>query len=74
MSEGAVQPVRSYLEAIWNGADPDAFDTLTSPDFTYRLGGQPARGPETMREFLRGMRVAFPDWRVEIRDIVAAAE
>jgi steroid delta-isomerase-like uncharacterized protein len=71
MSETAVKLVESYLEGVWNGRNPDALDTLTSPDFTYHLSGQPARDAAEMREFLRAMRVAFPDWRIAVRDIVA---
>lgn len=63
--------VTDYVEKIWNGADPDALEDLTTPEYTYRLGGQPPRDVDAMRAFLDELRVAFPDWTVRIDSIVA---
>lgn len=71
MAKAAVELVERYLDRVWNQADVDALEALTTDDFAYRLGGQPARDLAAMAEFLRAMRVAFPDWRIEVRDIVA---
>jgi len=72
MSDAEAQLVTTYLEAVWNEADPNAFEALTSPDFAYHLAGQPPRDGAATLEFLRDLRIAFPDWHVEIRNVVAS--
>ena len=62
--------VTTYIEDVWNLGDLTALADLTTPDFTYHLGGQPARDRSAMAQFLDGTREAFPDWRVDIEDIV----
>lgn len=66
--------VIDYIEAIWNRSDPDSLERLTAPSFAYRLGEQPARDRASMRQFLEGLRAAFPDWHVEIVELVAEHE
>jgi steroid delta-isomerase-like uncharacterized protein len=71
MTDAATRLVEEYLERVWNEADMDALDVLTTDDFAYHLGGQPPRDAAATGAFVRGVHVAFPDWRVEIRDIAA---
>ncbi len=66
--------VRQYVESVWNRGDLAAFEELATPDFSYQLGGQPARDRAGMRQFIAMVRAAFPDWWVEIADIVAEGE
>ena len=47
---------------------------LTAEGYTYRLGGQPARGRAAMGAFLAAVHAAFPDWRVGIEEIVAEGD
>ena len=63
--------VRRYVEGVWNRADAAALANLTTPGFRYYLGGHPGRDRDAMRQFLSMTHAAFPDWRVEITDIVA---
>jgi steroid delta-isomerase-like uncharacterized protein len=63
--------VRQYIQRVWNDGDAAALEQLTTADFVYQLGGQPPRDAPGMREFLGSVRAAFPDWRVEIDDLVA---
>lgn len=75
MSDSAVaRVVLEYIESVWNGADPAALERLTTPDFTYRLGGQPGRDRSEMEGFLKLIRRAFPDWRVEVADMVTEGD
>ncbi len=62
--------VRQYVEQVWNLADLAAFDSLTTPAFTYQLGGQPGRDRAGMRQFIGMIHTAFPDWGVQIVDIL----
>ncbi len=66
--------VRRYIEAVWNQANGQSLDEFVTADYTYCLGGQPPRDKAAMREFLTAVRVAFPDWRVEIDNIVADSD
>jgi len=63
--------VTTYIEDVWNRADAQALEQLTTTSFTYTLGGQPPRDRTAMLAFLQGVHAAFPDWRVQIDDIVA---
>ncbi len=63
--------VRRYIDEVWNHANLAVLDELTAQNFVYHLGGQPARDRAAMVLFVRGTRTAFPDWHVEIADIVA---
>ena len=67
----AEDTVRRYIDAVWNQGEPQALIELTTPDFAYRLGGLPPLDRSAMAEFIRATRVAFPDWRVNIDDVVA---
>jgi steroid delta-isomerase-like uncharacterized protein len=64
------QLVRRYIEHVWNRGDLAAFEALTAPAFAYRLGGQPARDRAGFAEFIGATHAAFPDWRVEILDLI----
>jgi steroid delta-isomerase-like uncharacterized protein len=66
--------VRRYVEEIWSEGDPAALDTLTTPTYTYHLGGQPARDRAGLRRFLAIVRVAFPDWRVCSADLLVEGD
>ena len=63
--------VEDYIERVWNRGEPGALDELTTPGFTYHLGGQPARGVAAMKKFLAELREAFPDWKVKIETIIS---
>ena len=62
--------VTTYIEDVWNQGNLTALADLTTPDFTYHLGGQPPRDRSAMAKFLAGTREAFPDWHVDIEDMV----
>ena len=66
--------VRQYIETVWNQADLTALNDLTTPVFTYHLGGQPERDRDGMRQFIEMTHTAFPDWRVQIIDIMAEGD
>ncbi len=66
--------VRRYIDGVWNRGTIALLDALTTPDFQYRLGGQPARDRAAMALFIHGTHVAFPDWHVEIADLIAQSD
>ncbi len=73
-TDDARSVVRRYVDRVWNGGDVVALEELTVPDFTYALGGQPPRDRTGMVQFLRETRAAFPDWRVEIDDLIVEGD
>ena len=62
--------VSKYIEEVWNSADLKAFDELTRSEYAYHLGGQEPRDKAAMQRFLKDVHLAFPDWRVQIQDLV----
>jgi steroid delta-isomerase-like uncharacterized protein len=66
--------VQRYVESVWNRADLAALDALTTPGFTYTLGTQPVRDRKGLADFLATVHTAFPDWRVQIVDIIPGAQ
>ena len=62
--------VERYVESVWNNCNPGDINELTTENFSYHLGLQPPRGKAEMLEFLRSTHEAFPDWRVEIVQMV----
>jgi steroid delta-isomerase-like uncharacterized protein len=66
--------VRRYIEDVWNRGDVTALDELTSAVFAYHLNGQPSLDRAGMRSFISMMRAAFPDWHVEISEMIAEGD
>src|SRR5450631_3667921 len=70
-AEGDKALVLDYVERIWNRGDIAALDELTTPTFLYQLGGQPGRDHAEMRQLITMLHTAFPDWRVQVVEIIA---
>jgi hypothetical protein len=62
--------IHSYVERVWNRGEPAALEELTLPTFTYQLAGQPARDRAKMQDFIAMIHAAFPDWCVQIVDLI----
>ncbi len=66
--------VKSYHEAT-NQKDIRAFDQLFASDFINEaMGFAPIRGIQPMKQLLEKLLIAFPDWRVEIRDVISEGD
>jgi len=64
--------IRGYFHELWKGGDLEAADTLLSPDVLVRGSlGITARGPDGFRGYVRMIRAAIPDLRVEVEQIIA---
>lgn len=68
--------VRRMNDEVWNKGNLDRMDELYSPDFVRHFlpDGSELRGIDSLREHVRKHREAFPDWREEIRHIVAEGD
>jgi steroid delta-isomerase-like uncharacterized protein len=62
--------VSRYIEMVWNRGDLAAFKSLTTESFTYQIGGQSERNRLGMQQFIGMIRTAFPDWRVDIVEMI----
>jgi hypothetical protein len=63
-----------YMNAeVWNKANVDAIDELFTPDFVLHFlpDGSEARGVTGLRQHVRDLHDAFPDWSEDIKLIVA---
>jgi len=63
--------VSRFIDKVWNNADLQTLDELTTEKYLYTLGGQPPKDRAAMRQFLQVVHKAFPDWNVTIEDIAA---
>lgn len=70
-TESLEQLIFNYVDQVWNHANTQALMKLTTNDFIYHLGGNQAYDRAGMAEFLTRTHAAFPDWSVEILDIIA---
>jgi steroid delta-isomerase-like uncharacterized protein len=66
--------VRRYVERVWNNGDLTVLAETTTPTFRYFLGGQPSRDRAALAHFIAMTRAAFPDWRVEIDQVIAGSQ
>jgi predicted ester cyclase len=66
--------IRSFIERVWNQASEAALCELTTPDYLYTFGAHPPRDRLAMAALLRDLHVAFPDWNVEIRDLIVEGD
>ena len=66
LTESCRSLVVTYIDRVWNAGDLNALAELTTSNFRYTLGGQPAIDIEGMTHFLQMVRGGFPDWRVEV--------
>jgi predicted SnoaL-like aldol condensation-catalyzing enzyme len=66
---GAV--IREWFEQLWNQGKEETIDRLLAPGaIAHGLGPQPIVGPEGFKPFFRQLRTAFPDFHVEIVQMV----
>lgn len=67
-----VEIARLISERVVNGGDFAPVSRYIAEDYVYHgLGGMTARGPEGFAGAIREFRVAIPDLRSEILDVVA---
>jgi len=67
------QLVRRMNAEVWNKANLDAIDAFFAPDFVLHFlpDGSETRGIQGLREHVRELHGAFPDWSEDIKHVVA---
>ena len=68
--------VRQMNDVVWNKGDLDRMDEFFSLHFVRHFfpGDSEVRGIDSLREHERMLREAFPDWKEEIKHIVAEGD
>ena len=63
--------VRRFVDDVWNGGDPDAVETLTTPGFElHQLVADEHHDRESFSSFLAGLSEAVPDLTIDVEDLV----
>lgn len=63
--------VGAFVEAVWNGEDPDAMDDLTTDGFLlHQLVAGEDHDRASFRAFMADIHDAMPDFSIVIRDLV----
>lgn len=64
--------IRTQHEDIWSKGKLKLVDQVYAPGFSCHPIGSPTwRGPEDIRERIRVIRTAFPDWTETVEDMIA---
>ncbi len=60
---------------IWSNGNLDLCDEVYAQDFVcHFLVGPEWHGPEDVKDHIKALRAAFPDWREEVEDIIAEGD
>ena len=73
MSEQNKALIRRWFEEVWNKGRPEAVDEMLSPEGVIRGLGAP-QGPAEFKQFHRAYRNAFPDFTVQIDDVIGEGD
>jgi steroid delta-isomerase-like uncharacterized protein len=76
MSENNKTIVRRLIEEFWNKGNQSLADQLFAPIYTHHDASTPdfGKGPEGERKRSTLYRIAFPDLRLTVEDIIAEGE
>ena len=64
--------MRRFVDEVLNRGDATALDELVHPDYVYRSPGEELRGHDGLAAMLNGYREAFPDFKIEIDELLVA--
>ena len=65
-----IEYVENYIEIIWNQADMKTLESLTTANFQYHFANHAPRNHKKMIMLVLELHRAFPDWCIEIDDII----
>lgn len=75
MLEQNKQMVLHLHREIWSNGNLDLCDEVYAQDFVcHFLVGPEWHGPEGVKDHIKALRAAFPDWREEVEDIIAEGD
>lgn len=65
---------RRYVEEIVNQNKPEVADEIIAPEYVYHGRGPEGKGPEVVKKFVDMYRIAFPDIKLTIEDLIAEGD
>ena len=75
MSAQLKQLDRRFYEEAWNRGNLDIVDEMVAGDFAgHSLPDADISGPEEMKQYIAGMREAFPDVKFTVEDQIAEGD
>jgi steroid delta-isomerase-like uncharacterized protein len=74
MSEQNKQLIRRVFEEVYNQGNLDVVEDLASRDFVAHSPSEDIRGPAGVKQFVTGLRTAFPDFHTTIEDQIAEGD
>jgi predicted ester cyclase len=63
--------VNRFVDEFWGGSNESAADTLMAEGVTILVNNDVVNDIDTLKEFARTLRRAFPDWRSRVEEMVA---
>jgi steroid delta-isomerase-like uncharacterized protein len=64
--------VRRFYGELWNGWRLDVVDEIMSSELRFRGSlGSTHEGRDEFKRYVKGMRIAFPDWHNQIDEMLA---
>lgn len=77
MGQDNKQIAQRWFEEVWNQGKESTVDELLAADgraFGLTEAGTEVRGPDEFKPFMRNMLSAFPDFHIDIEDMVSEGE
>jgi steroid delta-isomerase-like uncharacterized protein len=74
MSGEAKAKVRRFIEEAWNKGNMRVIDELFASDYVLHEPAEDVKGPQALREMVKGFRDAFPDLLCTIEDQIAEGD
>jgi steroid delta-isomerase-like uncharacterized protein len=73
---GNKEVVLRWAEEVLNEGKVEVVDELMADDFTWRMpfSREPLRGPQAMKEIVTAFLVAFPDFAVEVKNVIGEGD
>jgi steroid delta-isomerase-like uncharacterized protein len=66
-----LKPIVDKYHEVWNGGNPDELNAIMNSDFVYHSNKAPdAKGIEGIKKVISSLRSAFPDVKLEIKDVL----
>jgi steroid delta-isomerase-like uncharacterized protein len=66
--------VRLFIDDVVNGEHPEKMQEYISPDFVLVFPGTPPRKAADLPNFLSQMRATFPDYHIEVHELIAEGD
>ena len=75
MTEEIKVLARRYWEDLWNGRNPNVADELIASDYVdHHFPPDLPLGPSGVKQWLKGGIDAFPDFHIQIEDLIAEGD